>query len=387
MKEFKINTENLTNIITQLKNREIDVKNFNQQMMIICSVLLLQKETFDFYLPINELTLDYHDNFQKDWKQKFWKLNSNSNIENSLPSNSEGSFNKSNDASEYNELGSLSNITINSFNTSASIFFPENQSNSELISFSQSPFENPQHAQSKEVDYSDLVDALDKYEENYESSGISTSISKLSRKKENKLNAPPLDLNKKNTKKYTTTMNLKYITLVYYHYAKIYSESINEMTLLEPLDNSEGSNKIDKFLFVKLFKKFILSCGISHKKIYDECVRNILYLKKDITLEEFIPTLDPILSPGSSNSIIKYKFLLMILSRTVSTDSYITNTDIKTYYDLIKCPKVYESVSDTIASSLVKRYKEMFYVFHEGENIRKGYYKVSNILLVLESLL
>ena len=127
--------------------------------------------------------------------------------------------------------------------------------------------------------------------------------------------------------------------------------------------NNNNNNKNDKkvnLTFINIFKNFILELGVSDKKFYEQCVREIIYNKKNFHFNEFLECFKRLINLKYEQTFLKYKFLFQITPRKHL--DYIEESELDNFYELIKwCKKIYDKdLYDKITNFLVSRYKKIF---------------------------
>lgn len=173
---------------------------------------------------------------------------------------------------------------------------------------------------------------------------------------------------------YMKKMNQDYLEIMYIHYQHL----LDKITLIE-------SNEQKKMIFLKLYKNFLFKHGITLKKLCNKLMRNLAFTEgNEISFEEFITNLNPILQLTISNGVIKNQFLLSVLN--VNDKEYFTPEDIERYFNLLKCKYVMENeINEEIIKKLVRRYKLMYYPLEEKENINNDKYNVKKLEIIVET--
>jgi hypothetical protein len=112
--------------------------------------------------------------------------------------------------------------------------------------------------------------------------------------------------------------------------------------------------------FVNQFKSFILDIGISDKKFYEQCIREIIYNNSELKFVEFLECFKKLINLKFDQIFLKYKFLLNIVER--QDDEYFTEEELEKYYSLIfNCRKSNENeIQEEIRYKLVNKYKKIF---------------------------
>ncbi len=85
--------------------------------------------------------------------------------------------------------------------------------------------------------------------------------------------------------------------------------------------------------FVNQFKSFILDIGISDKKFYEQCIREIIYNNSELKFVEFLECFKKLINLKFDQIFLKYKFLLNIVER--QDDEYFNEEELEKYYSLI----------------------------------------------------
>ncbi len=89
-------------------------------------------------------------------------------------------------------------------------------------------------------------------------------------------------------------MNADYIRSMYSIYSQI-KEACNK--------NKECENLI----FINKFKSFVLEIGISDKKFYEQCIREIIYNKNNLKFIEFLLCFHKLIYLKFDQNFLKYK--------------------------------------------------------------------------------
>ena len=97
---------------------------------------------------------------------------------------------------------------------------------------------------------------------------------------------------------------IKYMNVLYQKMLKKSNEKINE-----------ANNQNKTLNFINQFKSFILDIGISDKKFYEQCIREIIYNKSELTFREFLECFKKLVNLKFDQIFLKYKFLLNIVDR------------------------------------------------------------------------
>ena len=142
---------------------------------------------------------------------------------------------------------------------------------------------------------------------------------------------------------------IKYMNILYQKMLKKSNENINE-----------ANNQNKTLNFINQFKSFILDIGISDKKFYEQCIREIIYNKSESTFRKFLECFKKLVNSKLDQIFLKYKFLLNIVDR--EDDEYFTDEELDKYYNLInnsKKPNENE-IQEEIRSKLITKYKKIF---------------------------
>ena len=112
--------------------------------------------------------------------------------------------------------------------------------------------------------------------------------------------------------------------------------------------------------FINQFKSFILDIGISDKKFYEQCIREIIYNKSELKFGEFLECFKKLVNLKFVQIYLKYKFLLNIVKR--EDEEYYTEKELEDYYKLIYyCKKQNENeIQEEIKNKLLYKYKKIF---------------------------
>ena len=145
-----------------------------------------------------------------------------------------------------------------------------------------------------------------------------------------------------------------------YDYIK-YMKILYDKMKAKSEENINESNSQSKTLnFINQFKSFILDIGISDKKFYEQCIREIIYNKSELEFGEFLNCFKKLLNLKFDQIYLKYKFLLNIVER--EDDEYFSDEELEKYYYLIyNCKKLNENeIQEEIRSKLSKKYRAYF---------------------------
>ena len=157
-------------------------------------------------------------------------------------------------------------------------------------------------------------------------------------------------LRPKEIKEAVYDMSYDYIKYMYILFRKMIKKSNENLT--------ESQNKT--LNFINQFKSFILDIGISDKKFYEQCIREIIYNKSELKFGEFLECFRKLVNLKFDQIFLKYKFLLNIVER--EDDEYFTEEELEKYYSLIfNCKKSNENeIQEEIKNKLITKYKKIF---------------------------
>ena len=152
-------------------------------------------------------------------------------------------------------------------------------------------------------------------------------------------------------KEIVNDMSYDYIKYMYNVYKKMKQKS-NE--------NENDSNQSKSLNFINQFKSFILDIGISDKKFYEQCIREIIYNKNELDFSEFLECFKKLINLRFDQTFLKFKFLFHITER--EDDEYFKDEELEKYFALLqKCKKVYEpEIQEEIQNKLIPKYKKIF---------------------------
>ena len=130
--------------------------------------------------------------------------------------------------------------------------------------------------------------------------------------------------------------------------------------MIKKLNENSSESQNETLNFVNQFKSFILDIGISDKKFYEQCIREIIYNNAELKFSEFLECFKKLVNLKFDQIFLKYKFLLNIVEREV--DEYFTEEELEKYYTLIfNCKKFNENeIQEEIKNKLVIKYKKIF---------------------------
>ena len=130
--------------------------------------------------------------------------------------------------------------------------------------------------------------------------------------------------------------------------------------MIKKLNENSSESQNETLNFVNQFKSFILDIGISDKKFYEQCIREIIYNNSELKFVEFLECFKKLINLKFDQIFLKYKFLLNIVER--QDDEYFTEEELEKYYSLIfNCRKSNENeIQEEIRYKLVNKYKKIF---------------------------
>ena len=145
-----------------------------------------------------------------------------------------------------------------------------------------------------------------------------------------------------------------------YDYISYMLGIFNKLNYYNKNDNSKFSDKKENLTFINIFKNFILELGVSDKKFYEQCVREIIYNKKNFHFNEFLDCFKRILNLKYEQTFLKYKFLFQITPRKHA--DFVEESELQRFYDLVGCCKKIsdKDLLEKISNFLVSRYKKIF---------------------------
>ena len=144
-------------------------------------------------------------------------------------------------------------------------------------------------------------------------------------------------------------MNIDYLRYMYAIYKK----------MKESCDNKE-LNEYKGLKYINQFKSFVLEIGISDKKFYEQCIREIIYNKNIFEFSEFLECFRKLLNLKYDQTFLKYKFLFYITER--KHEDYFEEEDLNRFYNLLQnCKKIYDpDIYIQIKQKLLIKYKKFF---------------------------
>ena len=145
-----------------------------------------------------------------------------------------------------------------------------------------------------------------------------------------------------------------------YDYISYMLGIFNKLNYYNKNDNSKFSDKKENLTFINIFKNFILELGVSDKKFYEQCVREIIYNKKNFHFNEFLDCFKRLLNLKYEQTFLKYKFLFQITPRKHA--DFVEESELQRFYDLVGCCKKVsdKDLLEKISNFLVSRYKKIF---------------------------
>ena len=152
-------------------------------------------------------------------------------------------------------------------------------------------------------------------------------------------------------KEVVNEMSYEYIKYMYILFQKMKKKS-NE-------DEIE-TNQSKSLNFINQFKSFILDIGISDKKFYEQCIREIIYNKNELEFGEFLECFKKLINLKFDQTFLKFKFLFHITER--EEEEYFKKEELENYFNLLqKCKKIYEpEIIVEIRNKLIPKYKKVF---------------------------
>ena len=145
-----------------------------------------------------------------------------------------------------------------------------------------------------------------------------------------------------------------------YDYISYMLGIFNKLNYYNKTDNNKFSDKKENLTFINIFKNFILELGVSDKKFYEQCVREIIYNKKNFHFNEFLDCFKRLLNLKYEQTFLKYKFLFQITPRKHA--DFVEESELQRFYDLVGCCKkiLDKDLLKKISNFLVSRYKKIF---------------------------
>ena len=158
-------------------------------------------------------------------------------------------------------------------------------------------------------------------------------------------------LNQKVIKEIVNDMSYDYMKYMYLLFQKMKKKSI---------ENENETNQSKSLNFINQFKSFILDIGISDKKFYEQCIREIIYNKNELDFGEFLECFKKLINLKFDQTFLKFKFLFHITER--ENDEYFKKEELENYFNLLeKCKKICEpEIVVEIRNKLIPKYKKIF---------------------------
>ena len=152
-------------------------------------------------------------------------------------------------------------------------------------------------------------------------------------------------------KEIVNDMSYEYIKYMYILFQKMKNKS-NE----EEIETSQSKS----LNFINQFKSFILDIGISDKKFYEQCIREIIYNKNELEFGEFLECFKKLINLKFDQTFLKFKFLFHITER--EEEEYFKKEELENYFNLLqKCKKLNEpEIIVEIRNKLIPKYKKVF---------------------------
>jgi hypothetical protein len=152
-------------------------------------------------------------------------------------------------------------------------------------------------------------------------------------------------------KEIVNDMSYEYIKYMYILFQKMKKKS-NEEEI--------ETNQSKSLNFINQFKSFILDIGISDKKFYEQCIREIIYNKNELEFGEFLECFKKLINLKFDQTFLKFKFLFHITER--EEEEYFKKEELENYFNLLqKCKKLNEpEIIVEIRNKLIPKYKKVF---------------------------
>lgn len=152
-------------------------------------------------------------------------------------------------------------------------------------------------------------------------------------------------------KEIVNDMSYDYIKYMYNIFKKM-KQKANE--------KENGTNQSKSLNFINQFKSFVLDIGISDKKFYEQCIREIIYNKNELEFSEFLECFKKLINLKFDQTFLKFKFLFHITER--EDDEYFKKEELENYFSLLyKCKKICEpEIQEEIRNKLIPKYKKIF---------------------------
>ena len=361
--KFSIVSDKIIKSVAEFKNKDICKDEFNLKLLMVLSNAFISNKSniigpFEgYYLPYSRLSLSVElkgKEFEKD---------------EIIIKNEEGLPTISNSFDFYQcAIAQNDNVKIDKkadeelIDLIDQIDIQEEMSNN--VKMISDCFCKKSKATSNNVSMSCLVSTMD---ESRNSNNNSTKIKKID-------DYRLILIDNKIKEFYMKKMNQDYLECMYIHYQHL----LDKIALI-------GSSEQKKSIFSKIYKTFLYKHGITLTKLCNKLMRNLAFTEgNEISFEEFITNLNPILQLTISNGVIKNKFLLSVLN--VNDKEYFTPEDIERYFNILKCKYVMEKeINEEIIKKLIRRYKLMYYPLEEKENINNDKYNVKKLEIILET--
>lgn len=149
-----------------------------------------------------------------------------------------------------------------------------------------------------------------------------------------------------------------YIKEMSYDYLKYMQDIYNIMTAK---DNKSIITPKDKSLyFINQFKSFILEIGISDKKFYEECIREIIYKPDLFEFSQFLDCFKQLNNLKFDKTFLKYKFAFHIIRR--ENKEIFTQEELDNFFRLlVGCERLNDpEILEDINCNLVRKYMKIF---------------------------
>ena len=152
-------------------------------------------------------------------------------------------------------------------------------------------------------------------------------------------------------KEIVNDMSYDYIKYMYNIFKKM-KQKANE--------KKNGTNQSKSLNFINQFKSFVLDIGISDKKFYEQCIREIIYNKNELEFSEFLECFKKLINLKFDQTFLKFKFLFYITER--EDDEYFKKEELENYFNLLHiCKKICEpEIQEEIRNKLIPKYKKIF---------------------------
>jgi hypothetical protein len=397
-------TSNLLSTITSFQNNEINKDTFNNILLLTVFLNSTTTEPLshfnDYFLPYSQLTITGEYTCEPNKDVANYEQSNDTNNDNN-------SQNKALNVVDYNET---STITNESDNYNEKLHFYENalfncyelnQSNNTFI-HTLNAYNHDVNENYSEIYYDkessrlfsmysipkttvsslSLVNKLKEFQKSKVFSSYVTEIETPQYKATDNQNASNTNKSYLGIKdiEYTlsTVPSVNYLKYLHKHFIRIQLKSNEDESM---------SEQMKRTYFLKLFKSFVLTCGISHEKIYYNILRQIAFQREEITFNQFINAFQCVLNLNLELGILKYSFLLRLIciNKQGNITLHINSKGIIDFFEMIKHSPTYEvEISDDILKHLLHRYKQAF-EHEEKVNISKRLYNVNKLQLILGS--